>query len=77
MHVALAESAQTPSAAAVIQPSICDPSAEISVRRTQALSPNVTTSLSPTFQKFSLENKIAIVTGYISKFLLGESANDC
>jgi hypothetical protein len=47
----------------VISPSIRDPPAELSMRMTQSLSSETISALSPTFQKFALKDKVAIVTG--------------
>lgn len=63
MRIALAKRLQSLSVENAIHPSIRDPSAECSMRMTQALSPNVMENLSPTFRRFALQEKVAIVTG--------------
>lgn len=54
---------QSPSIKNAIRASTGDPPAGELMRITQPLSPNLLSNLSPTFQKFALKDKIAIVTG--------------
>ncbi|KAF7502808.1 hypothetical protein GJ744_005021 [Endocarpon pusillum] len=61
--LASTETSNSPSVKNALRPSSCDPAAESSMRMTQPLSSKVMTTLSPTFQRFALKDKVAIVTG--------------